>query len=276
VRVFEASAELELTLGDPVGPWRLARATTKSAAQVSLSRPQLRTARVWGIQLRFKDPMATRLYATELLRTAARQLAGHVRGLFDVERETGRGFSGRLCLRGSGRRFEQLILDVLNLEVRRAQQASLTDDLLRKTDLWVHAGPGRSVPLQVSLVTDRDHHEAKLRELACSGLVVLTPRLLAKCVANPGAGAWLSREDQSALWELAGETGDVERLARSLHDRLCHALHEPGAHPLGPAASLPPSLVRLVNRYVESEAQRLRGGQRLAGSGEARSPAIAA
>jgi hypothetical protein len=230
-------------------------ATVKGDRRISLRRSQVRSARAWGVGLRFVDPMVTRLYATELLRSAAGQLAALVAGLFEIDRETGPSFQGKLCLSGSGRRFEQLVMDILNGDKVRAQRASLADDLLRQTDLLFDLRPGRAVAVQVSTVIDRDLHDRKIRRLrGREELVTLTPRLLARAVQGPGAEGLLSEQDLSAI-RLSACASDEEGLARHLHTSFLRAIHDPCNHPLGPAATLPPPIIRLVTRFVEREAE---------------------
>ncbi|MHB8416527.1 MAG: hypothetical protein ACYDCL_00520 [Myxococcales bacterium] len=256
-RRFEARGVVRPScLPDPVGPWRLTGATVEVDGEnpLTLRRGQLCSTRSWSIGLRFSDPMATRLYATALLRAAIHELTDALRSLSAIDREVRPTFGGRLAP-AVGRHFEQLVLDLLNWERSRAVRADLADDLLDKTDLWFELSPGHQARVQVSLLADPALHDRKLRRIPWrEELVIVTPRTLAAALLGPGGNSLLGDGDRAALLQAGGESPNLEGLAFWLHDCFKQAIARRCEHPLGPAALVPLPVARLIGRFVEREA----------------------
>ncbi len=250
-RAFEARALFRAScVPDPVGPWRLEGAEVKGAS-LTLRRGQLRSQRDWGLGLRFADPMARRLYATTLLRGAIHDLVCGLHALLEIDRQVTGNFHGRLSS-GLGWRFERLVLDLLNREHTRAREASLCDDLLQKTDLFLEFAAGHEARVQVSCLADRARHDRKLALIpAREELVIVTPRTLAGALMG-GRGCHLVSRDERAV--LLANWRCLDGLAAALHRQFCEALEQARAHPLGPAAALPGPLAHLLIRFVEHEA----------------------
>jgi len=222
-------------------------------------------ARFWGIGFEFDDPEDEAVVVRTLVGLAVRRLAADLEGLFAVER----WLRGRPKLRGvarivpdqEGRRFEQLMLDILNEGSYIARRASLSEDFLEKTDLRVHP-PGltrrHGARVQVTQTIHRAHLQQKLSRIRrVNEFIILSPSSLADALSGPEGEEMLNRAELKALWEcLPFVPATVEDLGVLIKERFLNTYALIGEDPQGPAEQVPDPLRLLVQRYVMRESFR--------------------
>ena len=150
---------------------------------------QMLDARFWGIGFSFETPSHGNFFARLAVRTSVRRLASELRDLKKIlEHLRPKTLTDefKVLPEPANRRFEHLILDILNEDGRHAWIARLEEDFLEKTDLRVkYAGLNRSrgARVQLTLITAPELHESKLRGIrSVEELVFLSPRSLAELV----------------------------------------------------------------------------------------------
>ena len=230
-----------------------------------LRESQMLAARFWGHEFRFADSAETVQFTTALFQVAAARLAGDVRDLGRIEqwlrRKPKLGDSLQLMADREGRRFEHLLLDVLNEQTDMAVRAGLAEDFLEKTDLRVHV-PGvkrrRGARVQVTRLAHRERLNRKLSRVEHVGeFVVLSPWTLAGALLGPNRDAWIPATEREAVWAcLPHAPARVEELASTLRSMLTPVESDADRTPWGPASSVPEPLRHAVRAFVVHEAHR--------------------
>jgi len=222
-------------------------------------------ARFWGIGFEFEDPEEDAVFVRILVGLALRRLAADLDGLLSVEK----WLRGRPKLRGAarivpdveGRRFEQLMLDILNEDAYMARRASLSEDFLEKTDLRVHPpGLGRrhGARVQVTQTIHREHLKQKLARIPrVNEFIILSPSSLADALSGAEGEELLDRAELKAFWEcLPFDPATVEDLGVLIKERFLNSYALAGEDPRGPMPQVPEPIRLLVRRFVTREAFR--------------------
>lgn len=230
-----------------------------------LSVRQLIDLRFWNVGVEFADPAEGRWFVSELYAEAQRRLAVDLVGLIEIEAWLRRRpkLTGQIVIIPDihGRRFEQLMIDILNEDEFTAERAPLVEDFLEKTDLRVHI-PGvrrrNGARVQVTATTHVLRLEQKLSRIHhLEELVILSPRFLAEIMAGGQGEDLLHRGEAAAFWEcLPYPPARVEELAAMIREFLVTAEKRALEHPWGPAAFVPSSVRRLIQTFVASDARR--------------------
>ena len=263
-----AHARVDGTLAfDPVrctavqAPARPIVARIGDAPEESLRFDQLLAARFWGIGFVFEDVAVTTELAHQLAHASTDELAFGLRG---VQRVLERFRSAEpnpvlnIVPLPAQRRFEHLMLDILNEQQRCARMAPIDEDFLEKTDLRVHYPDlkrQRGARIQVTQISDATLHREKTARIRRQlEYVVLSPLTLAQFAAERGDGA-LGTSMLDALWAcLPGRPSGVRDLAMAIRHVLLAALDAPVRSPLGPLAQVPGALREVIRVFVRREA----------------------
>jgi hypothetical protein len=234
------------------------------APEERLRLDQVLAARFWGIGLAFAEPSS----AADLAHLVAHAFLDElVRGLRELdlllERFPPEAQAPQLSLGSSPvqRRFEHLLLDILNEKQRSARRAPLVEVLLESTDLRVRYPDllkKRGARVQVTQLGDEARHRQQRPGLPKSSrpqeLVVLSPWTLARFLLEEGARI-LPEEVLEAFWSgLPDRQHPLPALAASLQRTLTSALSSPLQSPLGPLVHVPPSLRSIIRAYVRHQA----------------------
>jgi hypothetical protein len=237
---------------------------------VRLSMDQVAAARAWGVGFEFEDPTTADAVAQWFVDFTLQRVAVDLRDLEDIERWLRRRRATRpapgddlihIVPDAAGRRFEQLMLDLLNEERLVARRAPLREDFIEKTDLRVHM-PGlnrrRGARVQVTQTTFQDRHEQKLARIPrVNEFVILSPRTLADALDRESGTELLAPGDLELFWAMFPQPPiDVEEMARGLRQLFTAAVGRPTDDPRGPLTRVPPPLRQLVRAFVTSEAYR--------------------
>lgn len=248
---------------------------------VALRVDQAIAAHFWGIRFAFEDPEAAEGFARAVMRHTVARLAQDLAGVHKVLlRFDGRDVGDGLVLLPAPkhRRFEHLMLDILNEDAPRARFAPLVEDFLEKTDLRVRY-PGLGRPhggrVQVTQISRADLHGEKLAAIRrVAELVILSPLALAESLLPPDEPIGAALGDALGMhWP--APPASVEELAGHLRACLLDAVHAPLSSPLGPLAVVPAPLRALIRRFVREETfratQTLRVREQRAGAGRSAS-----
>ena len=120
--------------------FKLVDASFDGASSATLRFDQMLDARFWGIGFTFETLDRCDAFARLIVRSATGRLASDLLGLQRIlERFRPKTLEGELRIvpHPTERRFEHLILDILNEDDRHAKVAPLVEDFLEKTDLRV-------------------------------------------------------------------------------------------------------------------------------------------
>ena len=162
------------------------------------------------------------------------------------------------------RRFEHLMLDILNEEDRHARMAPLVEDFLEKTDFRVtYPGVKRRHGAQVQVTSIIGPETSRGQSSGYQigrGVRVSVPSIAGKfCRRSAG-----TTDDPSighptfelvALWNcMETKPLDVPQLASDLKRILLSALAEIPNSPLGPMARVPLPIRQLIRIFVETHA----------------------
>src|SRR5690606_13045844 len=177
------------------------------------------------------------------------------------------------------RRFEQLMLDVLDENFQRARPAPLVEDFCQKTDLRVRY-PGldrrRGARVQIKSTANPALHEERLATIRRRDtLVILSPVPLAEFIdeqqRTPAADRLLSAAELRSFWScLASQPLAIDELAYAIRAVLFDALAHAGDDPRGPMAAVPAALRLVIRTYVRDRAFRTTRALRLALAAEPR------
>lgn len=176
--------------------FKLVDASFDGASSTTLRSDQMLDARFWRIGFTFETLDLRDAFAREVVRSAARRLASELLGLQRIlERFSPKTLKRDLIIvpDASDRRFEHLILDILNEDDRHANVAPLIEDFLEKTDLRVkYAGLNRKrgARVQVTSIVAPELHKTKLESIKLAEeFVFLSPLSLAEFVEFEGPNA---------------------------------------------------------------------------------------
>jgi hypothetical protein len=260
--------------------FKLVDARFEGARSVTLRFDQMLDARFWRIGFTFETLDLCNAFAQEIVRSATSRLAS---GLLGLQRILER-FSSKTPKRELrivpypwDRRFEHLMLDILNENDRHASVAPLVEDFLEKTDLRVkYRGLKRSRGgrVQVTSIVAPELHKTKLEAIRLvEELVFLSPLSLAAFVdslRDQTAASPISSAPSFALaplWAcLEVKPTDVPQLASELRRIMFRALEGAPDSPLGPMVRVPLPMRQLIRLFVETHAidstRRLRERER--------------
>jgi len=229
---------------------------------------QLLAVRFWGIGFEFPELDMTCYFARHVARASTNRLAKDLR---DLHRILKRFHPSDPCpelhiaASPNERRFEQLMLDVLNESSHRARPAGLHEDFLEKTDLRVKysdAGGDRGVRVQVTQISDPHRHREKLARIhGVEEYVILSPRTLAEFVARTPdkdeANQGMSPAAREELLRCFNEKpGDIDELAWAIKRTLLNCYKRATSHPAGPVHAVPGPLRDLICAFTRADAKR--------------------
>jgi hypothetical protein len=252
----------------PRSRFKLVDASFDGASSTTLRVDQMLDARFWRIGFTFETLDLCDAFARDVVRSATRRLAGDLFGLQRIlERFSPKTLKRELRIvpYPRDRRFEHLILDILNEDDRHAHVAPLVEDFLEKTDLRVKY-PGlqrrRGGRVQVTSIVAPELHKTKLEAVKLvEEFVFLSPLSLAEFVDSlqrhvPASS--ISGTPSFALtplWDcLEVKPPDVPQLASELKRIMFCALTGTPDSPLGPMVSVPLPIRQLIRLFVESHA----------------------
>jgi hypothetical protein len=256
------------TYSPPNLRFKLVDASFDGASSTTLRVDQMLNARFWRIGFRFETVDLCDAFARLLVRSATRRLASDLLGLQRIlarfspkalQREL------RIVPHPVEKRFEHLILDILNEDDRHAYLASLVEDFLEKTDLRVkYAGleRRRGGRLQVTSIVAPELHKSKLDAIKLAEeFVFLSPLSLAEFVGSlKGHSLAVSISGTPSftltpLWNcIEAKPADVPQLASELKRIMFCALTEKPDSPLGPMVRVPLPIRQLIRFFVETRA----------------------
>jgi hypothetical protein len=152
----------------PTLRFKLVDASFGGASSTTLRFDQMLDACFWRIGFTFETRDLCDAFAQQVVRKATGRLASDLRGLQKIlERLNQRTFDKeelRIVPYPRERRFEHLILDILNEEDLHARRAPLVEDFHEKTDLRVsypELTRRRGARVQVTSIIAPEHHERR-------------------------------------------------------------------------------------------------------------------
>jgi hypothetical protein len=248
--------------------FKLVDASFGGTSSTILRVDQMLDARFWRIGFTFETLDLCDAFAQEVVWNATRRLASDLLGLQRVlERFSQKTLKRELKIVPYpwDRRFEHLILDILNEDDRHANVAPLVEDFLEKTDLRVKY-PGlqrkRGGRVQVTSIVAPDLHETKLKGIKLAEeFVFLSPLSLAEFVESlrghppvPSISG-VPSFPLAPLWDcLEAKPADVPQLASEMRRIMFGALAGSPDSPLGPMVRVPPPIRELIRLFVETHA----------------------
>lgn len=244
----------------PPSPVLVGLLARSASGETRLRLDQIVAMRFWGIGYGLEDNAFADELAAQLQRRAMVMLAADLRDMELIEARLGSRLPADVTLVSDdrGRRFEHLMMDLLNELRFAARHARLSEDILEKTDLRFRDPSlqrNNGARLQVTQTIAEERHVAKLLSIRhVEEFVVLSPRSLAQALASPQAVRLLAREEVEALWALVPRSAGVDELAACFRGLFQSAIASAQAHPLGPVTAVPETLRRLVRAYVLKEA----------------------
>jgi hypothetical protein len=252
----------------PKFPFKLVDASFAGALSTTLRFDQMLNARFWRIGFTFETRELCDAFAQNVVRRAIGRIAGDLHGLqMILERFSQKTLRQALKIVPSirERRFEHLILDIVNEEHLHARRATLVEDFLEKTDLrvkYAELARRHGARVQVTSTTAPEHHEAKLQAIRLvDEFVFLSPLSLARYMDSlQGRPSVPEISDTSsralgALWDcFEAKPADVPQLASELKRIMFRALTGTPDSPLGPMVRVPLPIRQLIRRFVETQA----------------------
>jgi hypothetical protein len=256
------------TASSPRPGFKLVDASFDGGSRATLRFDQMLDARFWGIGFTFETLDRCNAFARLVVRSATNRLASDLLGLQQIlERFSPKGLEGELRIvpHPTEKRFEHLLLDILNEDDRHAKVAPLEEDFLEKTDIRVkYPGPRRrnGGRVQVTSIVAPELHKTKLEAIKLSDeFVFLSPLSLAEFVdslrGHPPAGSMSGASSLALapLWDcLEMKPADVPQLAFELKRIMLRALMEKPDSPLGPMLKVPLPIRQLIRLFVEARA----------------------
>lgn len=243
-RIAKGGGPLETALDD--GP------------QVSQRIDQVAARRFWGLGFVHEEDLgATDALARKCVRAGVRRFARDVADLGRVLRR-----SPVLIPSHDERRFEQLMLDILDENHPRARTAPLVEDFCQKTDLRVRY-PGldrqRGARVQIKSTANLALHEERVATIRRRDtIVILSPVTLAEFIdeqQHARAARLLSPAELQDFWRcLPVEPAALVDLSYAIRTALFAALQDPAADPRGPMAAVPPPLRHVIRTFVKDRA----------------------
>lgn len=231
----------------------------------SLRLDQMLSMRFWRIGYKFETTDVADAYAQFTVNNCVRRLTSDLRGVQTVMKRLRTKTLVRdlkIVPYPEERRFEHLMLDILNEESLRARIAPLIEDFHEKTDLRVkypQVARRNGARVQVTSIIAPELHSAKLESIRLAEeFVFLSPLSLAEfvqenpfCVSASGSQSF----SLQSLWDcLEAKPMDVPQLASILKINLFKALEEVPSSPEGPMAKVPLPIRQLIRCFVEKRA----------------------
>ena len=252
----------------PRSRFKFVDASFDGALSTTLRFDQMLDARFWRIGFTFETSDLCDAFAQEVVRSVTSRLANDLLGLQRIlERFSTRTLKQELIIVPYPRekRFEHLILDILNEEDRYARVAPLVEDFLEKTDLRVkhpELKRRRGARIQVTSVVAPDEHKTKIQAIKLAEeFVFLSPLSLAEFVDSLRGHTPDSSISHtppftlSSLWDcLEAKPINVPELAFELRRIMFDALAGTPDSPLGPMARVPLPIRQLIRFFVETRA----------------------
>lgn len=240
---------------DAQGAHQPHRTCTLDGVRTTLRHDQILSSRFWGIGFEHATEEENDEHARRLVSVTIQRLSSDILGLQHIlERfQRGRGRPDvQIVPPPEDRRFEHILLDILNEDARRATLAPVMEDFLEKTDFRVKYPDlerRRGARVQAtSIISSKRHHEKREAISRTEEYVFLSPLSLAEF-------AKASPEHAKSLAEcLETEISFVEGVAYEIRHILNEAIDKPAVSPLGPLARVPKQLRALVRAYVETMA----------------------
>lgn len=232
---------------------------------VDLRLSQMVSARFWGLGFEFPDRRFEKLFVSTLVSNVLDRLAVDLSDLAKVQRwfrrQTAEGLKPIIVPDPQGRRFEQLMIDMLNESESVSRRARLSEDFLEKTDLRLRLPDlkrRRGARVQVTQTTHPDYLARKRSSIRLvNEYVILSPLPLAEAVADPASATLLTKEERTALWSaFQRRPVTVTELAVGIKRLFLQAIATPADTPDGPMRRVPPPIRRLVRAFVFAEAHR--------------------
>jgi hypothetical protein len=225
---------------------------------------QVSARRFWGLGFVHDDDLdASDELARQAVRRSVRRFARDLVDLADVLRR--RPLPEVLLVPGhADRRFEQLMLDVLDENDHHAEPARLAEDFCQKTDLRVRY-PGlervRGARVQVKATRLPRVHELRIADIRNrETLVILSPVTLAEFIdaqVHRRMEPLLDKAQLDAFWRcVQGEPTTIDELAPAIARIFDAALARPTLDPRGPMAAVPEALRVVIRSFVRHEAFR--------------------
>ena len=221
----------------PTLRFKLVDASFDGASSTTLRFDQMLDARFWRIGFTFETRDLCDAFAQEVVRSATGRLASELLGLQRIlERFSQKTLKQELRIVPylGERRFEHLILDILNEEDRHARVAPLVEDFLEKTDLRVkypELKRRRGARVQVTSIIAPEHHETKLQAIKLAEeFVFLSPLSLAEYVDSLQGHTPVTEISGTSpfalapLWDCLEKPADVPQLASELKRIMFRAL----------------------------------------------------
>jgi hypothetical protein len=279
----EGDTSEEAEAGADPPPWlrfKLVDASFEGARSATLRFDQMLDARFWRIGFTFETRDLCDAFAQEIVRRATSRLASGLLGLQRILERFGPKTPKRelrIVPYPWDRRFEHLMLDVLNEDGHHASVAPLVEDFLEKTDLRAkYRGLKRSrgARVQVTSIVAPELHKTKLEAIRLvEELVFLSPLSLAEFVDSlrgqtpAGSMSGAPPFGLAPLWAcLEVMPTDVPQLASELKRIMFRAMEGAPDSPLGPMVRVPLPIRQLIRLFVETHAiastRRLRERER--------------
>ena len=227
---------------------------------------QMLDARFWRIGFKFDTLDLCDAFTRKIVRTATQQLATELLGLQRILKRFSPIMENRkvrVVPDPVNRRFEHLILDILNEHEHHARTAPLIEDFFEKTDIRVNY-PGlerkRGGRVQVTLTIAPEFHKAKIQAIKkIDEFVFLSPLSMAEFVhylhgRTPGGSASCpSSFSLASLWDCFDtKPYSIPQLAYELKRIMVYALNETPGSPLGPMVEVPQPIRELIRLFVET------------------------
>lgn len=262
-------AQLDTEVGSDhrgTDPLKYFKASIGGRAGTMLRLDQMLDARFWRIGFAFETLGLSNEFAQRVVRSATNRLASDLLGLQRIlERFNPASLEGELKIvpYPKDKRFEHLILDILNEDARRAFLAPLLEDFLEKTDLRVkypELKRRRGGRVQITSVILPEHHKAKLDAIRLAEeFVFLSPLSIAQFVnsLHGALGDTISGTSPLSLVALSQcinvELTDAPRLAAELRRMMYNALTQMPNSPIGPLIAVPLPIRQLIRLFVETQ-----------------------
>jgi hypothetical protein len=260
-------AELD-TDARPRSRFKFVDANFDGASSATLRLDQMLAVRFWRIGFTFETLDLCDEFAQQVVRSVTKRLATELNELHQIlERFSKRtpNHELRIVPPPSGRRFEHLMLDILNEDGHHANMAPLVEDYSEKTDLRVKYPSlkrKRGARVQVTSITKPEHHQTKLDGIRLvEEFVFLSPLTLAEFVHSlqdhiPSRSISDTPSFASTpLWDcLEVKPADVPELASELRRIMFRALAGMPDSPLGPMVRVPQPIRQLIRLFVETRA----------------------
>jgi hypothetical protein len=238
------------------------RARMGDSPEESLRFDQILAARFWGIDFDFENIEVSNEVAHQVAHDTTRRLAEGLRRLHYVlgHFKPKGGRPPHIVPHPRERRFDHLMLDVLNELDRCARLARLDDDFLAKTDLRVNypdLNRQKGVRVQVTQIYDEAMHAEKIgRIVARDEFVVLSPRTIAEFMAGGRAEARTEAEWSDFWRHIPDLDAPITAIARTLARMFSQAIDDPQLRPRGPMSIVPVTLRELIRAFVREDAFR--------------------